>query len=400
MSNQPQTFDFDTPLERRNTGSAKWSVYPQDVLPLWVADMDFQSPPAVLDALQQAVTHGVFGYMFPPAALKDLIVERMRTHYDWHITADDVFFVPGVMVGVNMTARAVAHDGALMIQPPVYYPFHYTPIWSNVGKQEAPLRRVDTTDGFTYEVDFDAIEAGITEETRMFLLCNPHNPVGRVWTRDELARLNDICERHDLILVADEIHSDLLMDDHKHIPAASLSEGAAQRTVTFIAPSKTFNLPGLSFSVGIAQNAELRERIMQAGAGLVTMITDHNTHPFMNMMGYIAADAAYREGESWRKAVLMYIEANRDFVREYVGEHMPQIKLATLEGTYLQWMDCRALALPTAPAAWFVEHAKVALNDGAMFGEGGEGFVRMNLATSRVTLTQALDQMRDALAAR
>lgn len=397
MTDKNKTFDFDTPIDRRGTGSAKWTVFGDEVLPMWVADMDFTSPQPVIDALQKAVSHGVFGYMFPPQNLSATLVQRMADFYDWHINAEDIFFIPGVMVGVNMAARAFAHDGALLIQPPVYHPFHYTPQWSKVGKQEAPLKMVESADGLTYEMDFDALEANITDETRAFLLCNPHNPIGRVWTREELEKVVEICERHDLIIISDEIHSDLVLSGHKHIPIASISPEAAQRTVTLIAPSKTFNLPGLSLSVGIVQNADMRDKVIDAGAGLVSMVMEKNSHPFVNMMGYIAADAAYREGEDWRQAVLQYIEANRDFMADYLAEHMPSLKPAKLEGTYLQWIDCRALELEEAPAKWFLEQAKVAFNDGAMFGYGGEGFIRMNLATSRSTLQQALDQMREAL---
>lgn len=394
-------FDFDTLIERRGTGSAKWGAYPADVLPMWVADMDFQAPPAVLEALRASVEHGVFGYAFPPAQLTETLVQRMQTRYGWQIAAEDILYTPGVMVSVNMAARAFAQEGALLIQPPVYHPFHYTPQWSNCGKQEAPLTRVETPDGgFSYSIDFDALEAAITPQTKMFLLCNPHNPIGRVWSREELMRIADICERHDLIICADEIHSDLIFSGHTHIPIASLSPEIAARTVTLIAPSKTFNLPGLSLSVVIVQNAALRKRFVDVGAGLVMVIMGEHSHPFINSMGYLAADAAYREGDAWLHAALQYIEANRDFARAYIQEHMPAIKVAALEGTYLQWLDFRALDLPELPAKWFVEHAKVALNEGEMFGEGGAGFARMNLATQRQRLEVALNQMRDALAAR
>jgi cystathionine beta-lyase len=397
---QTQTFDFDTLIERRGTGSAKWTVFGDDVLPMWVADMDFQSPPEVLEALRQSVDHGVFGYMFPPENLPQLIVDRMAERYDWHIKVEDVMFVPGVMVGVNLTAQAVAQGGAILIQPPVYHPFHYTPEWSNCAKQEAPLQYVETEDGFTYEIDFDVLENAITPETRMLLFCSPHNPIGRVWRRDELERLADVCVKHDLILCSDEIHSDLLLGGVEHIPSATVREELRQRTVTLIAPSKTFNLPGLSLSVAIIENPELRRRFVEAGAGTVMMVMGDHSHPFINTMGYLAADAAYRDGGPWLEALLGYLEANRDFVHAYVKEHMPGVKLAALEGTYLQWMDFRGLDLPELPGKWFLENAKVALNEGEMFGAEGVGFARMNIATSRPRLETALDQMRAALDAR
>jgi cysteine-S-conjugate beta-lyase len=398
---QTPTFDFDTLVERRDTGSTKWTMYGEDVLPMWVADMDFQSPPAVLDALRQTVDHGVFGYMFPPQDLPQLIVERMASRYNWTIQPEDVLFVPGVMVGVNMTARAVAQDGAILIQPPVYYPFHYTPAWSNCGKQEAPLAYVETEDGFTYEIDFDILENTITPETKMLLFCSPHNPIGRVWQRDELERLADLCIKHDLILCADEIHSDLLMGGVEHIPAATVREEMRDRTVTLIAPSKTFNIPGLSLSVAIIENPDLRRRFVEVGAGTVMIVMGDHAHPFMNMMGYIGATAAYRDGDPWLEAVLHYIEGNRDFAQAYMREHMPEVKLASLEGTYLQWLDFRAANLPDLPGKWLLENAKVALNEGRMFGaDEGTGFARMNLGTSRARIEAALGRIRTALDAR
>lgn len=397
---QTPIFDFDTLIERRGTGSAKWTVFGDDVLPMWVADMDFQSPPAVIDALHEAVDHGVFGYMFPPQDLPGLIVARMAARYNWTIQPEDVLFVPGVMVGVNMLAQAVARDGALLIQPPVYHPFHHTPTWSNCGKQEAPLRYVETADGFTYEIDFDVLENAITPETRMLLFCSPHNPIGRVWRRDELEGIAELCVKHDLILCSDEIHSDLILSGAQHIPSATIREDLRERTVTLIAPSKTFNLPGLSLSVAIIENPDLRRKFVAAGAGTVMIVMGDHSHPFINMMGYIAAAAAYRDGDPWLAALLDYIEANRDFTHAYMREHLPGVKLAALEGTYLQWMDFRGLGLPELPGKWFLEHAKVALNEGEMFGGEGTGFARMNIGTSRARLEDALHRMKAALDAR
>ncbi len=390
-------FDLDTPIDRRGSGCAKWGYYDDDVLPLWVADMDFKAPPAVLDALRERVDHGIFGYTPPPSGLAALLVERMANLYNWHIQPEDVVYIPGVIPGINLTARATAQDGAVLIQTPVYPPFHYTSQWSGTGMQKAPLSYVETTDGFTYGIDFDAFEAAITPHTKMFLLCNPHNPVGRMWTQEELTQLADICQRHDITICADEIHSDLLLDGNKHIPMASLSEDAAQRTVTLIAPSKTFNIPGLSFSVAVIQNAGLRQRFLEAGAGIIAMLRDERAHTFVNMMGAAAADAAYRHGDAWLRSVLDYIQSNRDFAVTYIREYMPALKAAKLEGTYLLWIDCREANLPDEPGKWFTDNARVALNEGSTFGEDGTGFARMNLACTRDTLKEALERMRDAL---
>jgi len=398
---QTQTFDFDVPVNRRGTGCLKWNTYGEDVLPMWVADMDFRCPPAVLDALHERVEHGIFGYMFPQPELKDVIVERMARLYDWHITPEDVLLLPGVISGINITAQAVAQDGAVLIQTPVYPPFYQTGSWSKTRLQKAPLTYTPTDDGFTYTIDFDAFENSITPETRMFLLCNPHNPVGRAWTEDELQQMADICQRHDVYICSDEIHGDLIVDENvTHIPVAALSPDAAQRTVTLIAPSKTYNIPGLSTAVAIIQNPELRQQFMQVGAGTVMMVMGDSSHPFVNMMGYTATEAAYRCGDEWLEQALAYIRANRDYAREYIRQHMPELKTANVEGTYLLWVDCRAANLPEPPGKWFTENARVALNEGRSFGEDGAGFVRMNLACTRDTLTTALERMHEALASR
>lgn len=396
---QSSRFDFDTPLERRHTRSMKWGRYPDDVIPMWVADMDFHVAPPITDALRKAVDHGVFGYMMPPPDLAPTLVERMERLYNWTIEPQDIIYTPGVIVGINMVAQAVAQDGTILVQPPVYHPFHAIPKWSDCGKQEAPLRYVETEDGFTYEIDFDVFEAAITPETRMILLSNPHNPIGRVWTRDELAQVAEIAERHDLIICSDEIHADLILSGYEHVPTASISPEAAARTVTYFAPSKTFNLPGLTFSFGIIQNPDLRARVLEAAKGLTALTMGEHVMFPVNSLGFTAADAAYREGGAWLEAVLEYIEINRDFTRAYISENMPALKCGTLEGTYLQWIDCRGANLPEAAGDWFLKEAKVALNDGEMFGVGGSGFVRMNLATSRLILTEALNRMAAALRA-
>ena len=302
-------------------------------------------------------------------------------------------------MGINMTAQAVAQNGAVMIQPPVYHPFHEIHEWSKTGHQEAPLTYRKTDTGFTYDIDFDALEAAITPETRMFLLCNPHNPIGRMWTRDELAHLVDICERHDIVICSDEIHSDLILGDADHVPTASISEAAAARTVTLHAPSKTFNLPGLGLSFAIIQNPELRAQFVDAGLGTVMVEMGEQTMSFVNMMGYTAANAAYLHGWDWLDAALNHLRANRDYAYAYIAENMPAIKAADLQGSYLLWLDCRELDLPDLPGAWFLEHARVGLNEGAMFGGEGAGFVRMNLATPRQYLEQGLQQMCEALQA-
>jgi cystathionine beta-lyase len=242
-----------------------------------------------------------------------------------------------------------------------------------------------------YEIDFDLFEAAISDRTRIFILCNPHNPVGRVFTQVELERMAEICLRHDVWICADEIHCDLVFPDHPHVPIATLAPEIAQRTITLMAPSKTYNTAGLKCSVAIIENAELRKEFLAAQRGLV---------PWVNLLGQVAALAAYRHGREWLQQVLDYLASNRDFVMDYVNQRLPGLHMAQPEGTYLAWLDCRAAALPDSPHKFFLEEAKVAMNDGAVFGRGGEGFVRLNFGCPRATLQDALARMERALAER
>jgi len=290
-----------------------------------------------------------------------------------------------VMRGVNVLARAVGKPGdAILAQPPVYYPFFRVPDNSGRVLQYAHIPQVDGR----YQLDLDAFERAITERTRLFLLCSPHNPIGRAWTAAELEQLAEICLRHNVIICSDEIHSDLIFTGHQHIPMASLAPEIAQNTVTTFAPSKTFNIPGLQCSVMVIQNPELRAKVEMVAAGLVGG---------SNMLGYAAARAAYRDSAEWLDELLRYLQANRDYLYDFVQNRLAGIKLAKPEATYLAWLDCRELDLDTNPHKFFLERAKVALNDGAQFGPGGEGFVRLNFGCPRATLTEALERMETAL---
>lgn len=380
------TYDFDRVVERRRSDSVKWGLYGEDVLPLWVADMDFPSPEPVIRALRERVEHGVFGYGMPPQELGEVVVERLHRLYDWQVSPEALFFVPGVITGFNLTGRAVTSPGqGMLVQTPVYEPILQAPGNAGLTCDEMALTR--GSDG-GYGIDFDAFEAAVTDQTRVFLLCNPHNPVGRVFRREELERMAEICLRHDMIICSDEIHSDLVFSGHRHVPIAALAPEIAERTVTLIAPSKTYNVPGLKCSVGIATNDALRRRIEASRAGLV---------PGVNVMGYVAALAAYRDGGPWLGEVLSYLEGNRDFALAYVREHLPGISAGPVEGTYLAWLDCREAGLPGGPYRFFLKHARVALGDGTSFGRGGEGFVRLNFGCPRAMLEEALDRMKTAL---
>jgi len=379
------TPNFDRLIDRRHTDSAKWRRYDEDVLPLWVADMDFAAPEAVLHALKERVAHGIFGYGIPPDGLREVIQERLARLYGWCIETGDVFFIPGVVTGFNQVCQAIGAPGdEIVVETPVYYPMLDAP--RNAGRTLKTMPLVECPE--RYERDLEAFEQAITERTPLFLLCNPHNPVGRVFERTELERLAEVCLRHDVVICSDEIHCDLVFQGHPHIPIASLSPEVAAQTITLFAPSKTYNVAGLSCSVGVVQNPELRAKLKATGAGLI---------PHVNVLGYTAALAAYRDGQEWLDALLVYLEANRDYLLDYIADHLPGIKCQRSEGTYLAWLDCREASIPGNPHEFFLERARVALNDGAVFGEGGEGFVRLNFGCPRATLTEALERMRKAL---
>ncbi|NOR83787.1 MAG: putative C-S lyase [Ardenticatenales bacterium] len=383
--------DFDRIIDRRHTGSVKWSRY-GDALPLWVADMDFSAPEPVVQALRERVEHQIFGYTLPPEDLGEAVRAWLRRRHGWEVEQEAISFVPGVMRGVNSVARAVGRPGdGILVQPPVYFPFLVVPENSERVLEQAPVRPVNGR----YQIDFDAFEQAITDRTRLFLLCNPHNPLGRVFTTMELERLAEICLRRNIVISSDEIHGDLIFNGHKHIPIAALAPEIAAKTVTTFAPSKTFNIPGLSCSIMIIQDAELRAQVKAAGAGLVGGV---------NVMGYAAALAAYQEGEEWLLQLLEYLQENRDYTLDFVGTRLPGIEMAPVEGTFLAWLDCRSSAACLSHDGeegnaheFFLQRANVALNEGATFGSGGEGFVRLNFGCTRATLVQALERMEGAL---
>ena len=380
-------FDFDHIPDRRNTDSIKWQIHAQDVLPLWVADMDFPAPPQVIDALQARVAHGVFGYPNLTKVSRRAVAGWMAAHHGWEVAPKSIVLLPGVVPGLHLAARAFAKPGeALLVQPPVYGRFFDVAREAHLTQQEAPLVRTE----HGYQVDFEAFEAAITPQTRLFLLCNPQNPTGRVFTTAELERMAEICLRHEVLIVADEIHHDLVFSEHRHIPIASLSPEIAARTITLVAPSKTFNIAGLQFAAAIIPNPELRKAYEGARRGLVEWI---------NVLGQVAGIAAYEQGAPWLEAVMAHLQANRDFLVRYVQENLPGIRLSVPQGTYLAWLDCNESGIDGPPHEFFLRKARVALNDGRWFGTGGEGFVRLNFATSRALLHEALERMRAALIA-
>jgi cystathionine beta-lyase len=378
--------DFDRLPDRKGTESLKWHAYNDDVLPMWVADMDFPSPEPVVRALRQRVDHGVFGYPRIPPELRSVLAERLARLYHWQVQPDELVFIPGVVTGFNLACHALAapHE-AVLVQTPIYPPILKAGETTGIQSQEMMLTQLP--DG-SYEVDWEAFEAAITPETRLFILCNPHNPVGRVFRQDELERCAEICLRHGVTICSDEIHCDLVFSGHRHIPMASLSPEIAQNAITLIAPSKTFNIAGLECSIAIIQNPELRKEYQRAGKGLVSWV---------NLMGSTAALAAYRDGQDWLDRLLVYLQANRDFLYAAVQNELPGVRMARPEGTYLAWLDCREAGIEGSPYEFFLKQARVALNDGATFGRGGEGFVRLNFGCPRPMLVEAVARMRDAL---
>ncbi|HVN98385.1 MAG TPA: MalY/PatB family protein [Syntrophorhabdaceae bacterium] len=378
-------YDFDQVIDRRNTDSFKWQRYGSEVIPLWVADMDFVSAEPIVEALRTRSAHGIFGYVRPGAELIDVIVSRLKKLYRWNVSEEHIVFVPGVVTGLNFAFQIFANPGdGVLIQPPVYSHFITDPIVRGRTIVDPPL----VQKGPRYEIDFETFERAISAGTKIFVLCNPHNPVGRVFDRNELAKLAEICLKHGLLICSDEIHCDLLYPGNHHIPIATLAEEVAERTITFMSPSKTFNLAGLKCSFAIIRNQEMRERWITASQGLI---------PHVNIMGLTAALAGFKDGQEWLDQCLEYLHGNRDYLAQYVRDKLPSISMGKMEATYLAWLDCRQSGIPGNPFQFFLDEARVALNDGEECGKGGTGFVRLNFACPRKILTEGLERMANAL---
>ena len=382
------SFDFDTSVQRAGTDSQKWQKYAgRDILPMWVADMDFKSPPAITAAIQARVEHGIYGYARPVKSSVDAVVAAMEQRYGWKIEPSWIVWLPGLVVGLNVAAQAYAAAGEeVLTLAPVYPPFMSAP--KNSGRVSVTVPFV--LDGARWTIDWAVLERAVTPKTKIFFLCNPHNPLARVWRRDELERLAEFCLRHKLVLCSDEIHCDLILDPAlKHISTATLSPEIAARTVTFMAPSKTYNVPGLGTSLAIIPDAALRAQFVRASAGIVAEV---------NTFGFTACEAAYRDCEDWRQELLTYLRGNRDHLLDFLGREIPAIKVeAPMEATYLLWLNVAALNLPD-PVAHFEKHG-VGLSDGAFFGAPKGRYVRINLGCTRATLTEALRRMKAAVAA-
>jgi len=383
------TFDFDHAPERRGTDSQKWQKYAgKDILPLWVADMDFTVAPPIIEALKRRAEHGIFGYARPTASTVAAVTEALERNYGWKIDPAWIVWLPGLVAGLNVTARAFAEPGEeVLCLGPVYPPFALAPQYGGRVSRRVPL----VLAGGRWEIDWEALEAAVSPRTKLFLLCHPHNPVARVWTNAEIAHLAEFCVRHDLVLCSDDIHCDLILDPSaRHNPVAVAAPDVLPRLLTMMAPSKTYNVPGLGTSFVIIADAALRQRFNRAGAGILAEV---------NALGYAACEAAYRDGEPWRLALLAYLRGNRDYLVDFVAHQLPGVRIeAPIEATYLAWMNVGALGL-AQPMAHF-EANGVGLSDGVPFGAAPGQYVRLNFGCARSTLVEALNRMKAALPAR
>lgn len=396
-------YDFDKVYERRETDAHKWTMRPNgnsgyvdlepDSIPMWVADMDFAAPPEVLEAAKKRLDYPLFGYTAAPKALKEAIVERVAKLYHWEIQPDWLVFSPGMVLTLNIVAQVVgkAGDGVLM-NTPVYGPFLTVPPHRQRFPQQVEMCRVDDdAKTFHYEIDFDAFEAAITKQTSLYYLCDPHNPAGKVFNQAELEKLAEICLRNNVTIAADAIHCDLLLGESKHIPIASLNPEIAKKTITMIAGTKTFNVPGMPCSVAIIPDEELRTKFS-------TFAQFSGYH--VDILSFEMLLAAYTQGDEWLKQLRAYLTANRDLAVRYLHEHLPMLPTTIPQATYLQWVDCSALNIPSeydSPQVFFANEAKVALSPGNFFGKSGQNFVRLNLGTQRAVLQEALERMKQAV---
>jgi len=384
-------YNFDRVPNRRTPGVLnKWTFYPKDVLPLWVADMDFPAPKPILDELRKAVNQGVLGYELASATLLETVATRMDRLYGWKVKPEWIVPVTGIVSGFNVAARAFGSPKkGYLVQPPVYNEFHE--VKNNVGipQVDAPFVKQVKGNILHYEIDWDLFKKQ-SKKVSMFLLCSPHNPLGIVFSRRDLSRMAKICIENNVLIVADEIHSELLLDEKKFIPIAKLSREIANNTITLIAPSKTFNVPGLHCGFAIIPNKELRDEYMKVVGHLRLHVASLGLH---------AAQAAFSgQCDGWLKEMQCYLTGNRDFLIDYVTKKMPDVRITIPQATYLAWLDFTQLNLEPSPFEFFFEKAKVALSDGGIFGE--KEHVRLNFGTSRKVLTQALDRMDKALRSR
>lgn len=385
-----KTYDFDKITERKGTGAIKTDVLGKvygkdDLIPLWVADMDFETPDFIVEALKKRMEHPIFGYTALPENYWETVSKWIEDRHGWKTQCSWMTFIPGIVKGIGMAVNALLEkDEKVIIQPPVYHPFRLIPQKNGREVVFNPLRQME--DG-TYEMDFENLEAVCDERCRMLILSNPHNPAGIVWSRETLEKLAEFCHSRKIIVVSDEIHCDMALFGNKHIPFASVSEKAAQCSITFGAPSKTFNIAGIVSSYAIVPDEKLRERFFRW--------LEASELSAAHLFAPIATMAAFNHGEEWRQQMISYIEGNIRFIEDFCAENLPQIKPLRPQASFLVWLDCRGLGLGHDDLIdLFVNKAGLALNDGEMFSPGGEGFMRLNVGTSRKILEQAMNRLQ------
>ena len=395
-------YDFHQICDRKNTNCIKWDfnqyIFGQDdVIPMWVADMDFPVAPPIVEALKKRAEHGFYGYTAAGAGVIQSVVDRMWNKYAWKINPEWIVFTPGVVPALNVAVRALTHPGdEIILQEPVYYPFFPAVTSSGCQVVNNQLKLINGR----YEMDYEDLEhqfqarigmLPVPSRIKAIILCNPHNPVGRLWSREELTRLGETVIKHGAVVISDEIHCELLYKGHQHTPFASLSETFERNSITCMSPSKTFNLAGLEISSIIIPDKKLRHLFTNTMTGIV---------PHPNLFGYTALEAAYRFGDEWLAQLLDYLQGNLDFLLKYFADSIPQIKVVKPQGTYLVWLDCRDLGLDDMTLRSFMrDKAKVGLDDGFLFGYGGSGFQRMNIACPRPVLEEALRRIEKTVKA-
>lgn len=382
-------YDFDEPVPRRGTNSYKWdTVKDEDVLPMWVADMDFRTAPAIVGALQKRVEHGIFGYTKVPPAYYEAVINWFRRRHAWLIEKEWIVYTTGVVPAISAIVKALTVPGdRVLVQTPVYNCF-FSSIRNNGC--EAVANPLIYANG-TYRIDYDDLERKAADpKVKLLLLCNPHNPVGRVWTRQELRRIGEICIRNRVLVVADEIHCEMVFSGHVYIPFASISEDFREHSVTCISPSKAFNLAGLQIANIVAADTDIRMKIDKA----ININEVCDVNPF----GVEALIAAYNRGEDWLEELKHYLSVNYNYLRAYFDEYLPEFPVVMLEGTYLVWVDCRGVGLSSREIAdILLEKEKVRVNPGSLYGEAGEGFIRLNIACPREKLIEGLNRLKRGL---
>ena len=386
-------WNFDEPAGREGTDCIKYdrreeTFGAKDVIPMWVADMDFNTPDFIVESLQKRLEHPIYGYSFRSTEYFQSMIRWIKSRHNWSVEKEWISFCPGIVPALNFCTLAFTQTGDnIIVQPPVYFPFFSA---AESHGRNLIYNRLTESEGI-WSMDFDSLARGIDSKTKMIIISNPHNPVGRVWTPEELNRLADICLKHNIVIISDEIHCDLILPGFTHTPIASLSEEIAENTVTLISPSKTFNIAGLSTSSVIIQNPVLRKSFNR----IVENLHIGNGNIFGNM----ASIAAYSHGHEWLDSLLDYIDNNVEFVKNYCNKMIPEIIPVQPEATYMIWLDCRKLGMLRKDLQnFFVTKAEVGMNEGSTFGPGGEGFMRMNLGATHQTVMRAMEQIEKAIA--